>query len=104
MRLGSAVMLTAATAYLAYALIRRLVRPQFVWLYLGAVLTGLAIARWTFFFVAIGVVPDPPASAFAEWQASINQTLYILLGVAMVVLIRSHILGMRRLGRWMGHE
>ena len=91
LRVGSSLVLTSAAAYLWYALWERRVRPSFVWGYLAMVVTLMAMVRWTVTLNFIGLLTPEQGETVAVWQPSINQSLYILLGMAVIILARTHI-------------
>jgi hypothetical protein len=105
LRLAASLTLTASVAYLAYSIWRGTVRPRFVWIYVGVVLAMIAALRWFFLAEGLNLIPEDWESSIADWQPPMNQTLYILLGFGVILLIRAHIVGVRgHYKRAHGHE
>lgn len=104
LRFVAGVTLSAASGYLLYSLHRRHVRPRNVWLYLALTVCGLTLFRWVVFWEATGWLPESLEDDFLIWQAPINQAFYAMLGFAVILLVRAHIVGIRNHYLRHGHE
>ena len=96
LRVASLVSVGAGFLYLLYALYRRSVQPRFVWLYTLFVVGLMLIMRVAGLLEDAGIWTGEIADLFLGLRASMNQAVYILLGIDLILLVRSHIVGMRR--------
>jgi hypothetical protein len=88
LRFASAITLSVAGLLTWGLLSRHALRPQLVWVYLAVVVSLIACWRW----VVVLLIPPsnlPPETieALTPWVQPINQALYTLAGVAVIILV-----------------
>jgi len=89
-RLASALLVTGATAYVAWALYRGKLKPLVVWRYTSAVLIVNTVWRW--FIVWLLLEEQAPLWAdVTAWVSPITQTMTSLLVMAIVVMTFTHL-------------
>jgi len=91
LRLAAALSLSAAFGVIAYGFYTHNLVPKTVWVYFFAVVTLKMIWRW--FVLSLWFTPDPEglSAELVPWVQPINQTLYILMGIAIIMLVTTHI-------------
>lgn len=87
LRHAAAIALTVASSLIWYLLYKHELPHRFLWKYLGAVVTGLALWRW----VIVLLLRDdffPEFNSFVyAWVQPINQAMYVLIGVSFIVMV-----------------
>jgi len=89
-RLASALLVTGAAAYVAWALYHGKLKPLVVWRYTCAVLIVNTVWRW--FIVWLLLEEQEPLWAdLTAWVSPITQTMTSLLVMAIVVMTFTHL-------------
>jgi hypothetical protein len=95
LRVMAAFSMSAAFLYVGWNLCHHRLKPNFVWGYLLFVLGLKTLFRWVILAVFMRFMPTQVEDFLTEWQVPINQALYTLMGIAIILLVAGHIKGRR---------
>jgi hypothetical protein len=110
LRIAAAGSLTAACVYLGWSIHQGMLAPTVVWKYLLMVIALKAAFRWLLTIVSADTILGwrifdvDDTATIAQWQPDINQALYTMMGVAVILLIYGHISGVKAMRRHRGES
>ena len=90
LRLGAAISMTAAFWVLVYSIDKGDGKGRVPWVYLLFVVGGKSLFRWIILGDFMGFFPSEVSGFLDKWQVPINQSLYILMGIAVMLLVYAH--------------